>query len=326
MRVFVTGGAGYIGSAVTERLIESGHQAVVFDNLQTGNRAAVHPEAKFIEGDLLDSDSLQKAVAESQAEAVIHLAAEALIDESIRNPGRFFSVNVTGGLNLLEAMRSCNIDKIVFSSTAAVYGEPKQIPITEDDPHEPVNAYGESKLQFERIMAWYRRSFGLNHISFRYFNACGATEKFGESREKETHIIPLLFEVALGHRTGFTLFGTDYDTPDGTCIRDYVHVYDIANAHVQALNQIERIGAGAYNLGSGKGDSNLQVIEAVRKVTGKEVPFKNGDRRPGDPARLVASNEKAIRELGWSPRYTDLHSMVESAWKWQMQHPGGYRA
>ncbi len=324
MRVFVTGGAGYIGSVVTERLIESGHEAVVFDNLQSGNRGAVHPEARFIQGDLLDAEGLKRAVEESKAEAVIHLAAEALIDESVRNPGRFFSVNVTGGLNLLEAMRACGIDKMVFSSTAAVYGEPRQIPIQEDDPHEPVNAYGESKLQFERIMAWYRRSFGLKHISFRYFNACGATEKFGEWRKRETHIIPLLFEVVLGQRTGFTLFGTDYDTPDGTCIRDYVHVFDIAEAHVQALGQIERIGAGAYNLGSGKGDSNLQVIRAVGKITGRDVPYANGDRRLGDPARLVASNESAVQELGWQPRYTDLESMVESAWKWREKYPQGY--
>jgi UDP-glucose 4-epimerase len=213
---------------------------------------------------------------------------------------------------------------MIFSSTAAVYGEPQYVPIDEDHPKEPVNAYGESKLQFERIMAWYRRSFGLKHVSFRYFNACGASERYGEARKKETHIIPLLFEVALGQRDRFNLYGTDYDTSDGTCVRDYVHAIDIADAHLLGIHKVDELGARAYNIGSGNGNTNLEVIEAVREVTGHPVPIVNADRREGDPAKLVASNDRIRQELGWSPRFADIKEMVRSAWDWRVRHPNGY--
>jgi UDP-glucose 4-epimerase len=326
MRVFVTGAAGYIGSVVTERLIDQGFDVVAFDSLKNGHRGAVHPKAEFIDGDLLDAAALDAAVTGSKAEAVVHLAAEALIDESIRNPGLFFHVNVTGGVNLLESMRRAGIDKMVFSSTAATYGEPQFTPITEDHPKDPVNAYGESKLQFERVMAWYTRSFGLKHISLRYFNACGATAAYGEHREKETHIIPILLQVVTGEREKFTVFGSDYNTPDGTCVRDYVHVVDIADAHILALGKIHDLEPRAYNLGNGDGYTNLQVVESVRRITGKNIEVMPGARREGDPAVLIASSEKIRQELGWTPKFPELDGMVRSAWEWKQAHPKGYQA
>jgi UDP-glucose 4-epimerase len=322
----VTGGAGYIGSVVTSRLIEDGHEAVVFDSLKTGHRAAVHPRARFVEGDLLDRGALVSAVSDTKPDAVVHLAAEALVDESVRNPGLFFQVNVTGGLNLLEAMVGSGVKRIVFSSTAATYGEPRSVPITEDDPQDPVNPYGESKLQFERALPWFHRAHGVNHVSLRYFNACGATKEFGESREHETHIIPLLFEAAMGQRERFSLFGTDYPTRDGTCVRDYVHVVDIANAHILAISKMDELKQAAYNIGSGTGNTNREVVAAVRKVTGKEFEVADAPRRPGDPAQLVASNDKIRRELGWKPEFADIESMVRSAWEWKLAHPKGYAA
>ncbi|MBA3726120.1 MAG: UDP-glucose 4-epimerase GalE [Armatimonadetes bacterium] len=322
MRVLVTGIAGYIGSVVGERLLESGHEVVGIDNLQTGNRAAVPEDADFREGDILDERWLRETVAGSGAVAVVHLAAEASIDDS--EPGKFFRTNVAGGLNLLDAMRSAKIDKIVFSSTAAVYGQPEALPIPEDAPKNPVNAYGESKLMFERTLAWYGRAYGVRHVSLRYFNACGATEERGEFRLKETHIIPLLIEVVLGKRTKFSLYGTDYPTPDGTCVRDYIHIADIADAHILALESIESRNGGAYNMGNGEGYSNQQVIETVRKVTGHALLYANADRRAGDPATLVASSAKIRDELGWTPRYPDLETMVATAWSWRRAHPGGY--
>jgi len=263
---------------------------------------------------------------ESQYDAVVHLAAEAYIDESIIDPGRFYSVNVQGGINLLEGMRATGVRRMIFSSTAAIFGEPTVIPVTEDADKFPVNAYGETKLAFERALAWYRRSFGICHVSFRYFNACGATETLGEDRTKETHLIPILFEVVQGKRAALNLYGTDYPTPDGTCVRDYVHVADIAQAHLLGLHQIDELEAAAFNLGSGEGNSNLQVIEAAREVTGHPIPVVESDRRPGDPAVLVASPELAKKVLGWKPQYTDLQEMVESSWLWRSRHPKGYRS
>lgn len=324
MKVLVTGAAGFIGSVVTEQLIEQGAEVVGFDNLQHGHRAAVHPSARFVEGDLLDASLLQELLAEEKPDAVAHLAAEALIDESIRDPGRFYRANVTGGINLLDAMVAAGVMRMVFSSTAAVYGQPKEIPIVEDAPYEPCNSYGDSKLAFERMLAWYRVAHDIRYVCLRYFNACGATERCGEFRKKETHLIPICFEAALGEREALSLFGTDYDTRDGTCIRDYVHVSDIAQAHLLAMEQMDRVKAAAYNLGNGEGYSNRQVIETVRGVTGRPVPVQDAPRRPGDPARLVASSAKIRRELGWEPRFPELATMVETAWKWRLSHPKGY--
>ncbi len=324
MKILVTGAAGYIGSVVTELLIGQGHSIVALDSLSYGHRAAVHPAAKFVQVDLLDAQGLKAVFEAEKFDAVVHLAARALIDESIRNPGIFFQVNVTGGINLLEAMIATDVKRIVFSSTAATYGQPEQIPIVEDAPKNPVNSYGESKLAFERIMAWYRRSYGLCHVSLRYFNAAGATQERGEWHIPETHLIPIVFEAALGEREAMHLFGTDWETRDGTCVRDYVHVVDIAGAHLLALEQIDTLGSRAYNLGHGSGYSNLEVIEAVRKVTGREVKVIAAERRAGDPATLIASSDLIRRELGWNPKYPDLETIIETAWRWRQAHPRGY--
>jgi UDP-glucose 4-epimerase len=322
MNILVTGAAGYIGSVVTERLIETGHTVTALDNLQHGHREAVHPAARFVAGDLLDREWLGRELQDSRYDAVVHLAAEALIDESVRDPGRFFRANVTGGLNLLDAMVAAGVRRLVFSSTAAVYGEPDAIPIPEDAPQRPVNAYGESKLAFERALPWYQRAHGLCHVSLRYFNACGATERCGERHEPETHLIPILLEVAMGTRRSIQLFGDDYDTPDGTCIRDYVHVSDIAEAHLRCLVAIDDLGADAFNLGNGAGYSNREVIDAVRRVTGRPIAVTVAPRRPGDPARLVASAERIGRRVGWQPAITDLDAMIASAWAWSVRQPG----
>ena len=317
MHIIVTGGAGFIGSVVTERLVEAGHRVTVIDNLQHGHRDAVHPRARLLVGDLRDRDWVRDALRESGGDAVVHLAAEALIDESIRDPGRFYRANVTGGLNLLDAMVESGVARLVFSSTAAVYGEPAEVPIREDAPTRPVNSYGDSKLAFERALPWYARAHGLQHVSLRYFNACGATDRCGERHEPETHLIPILLEVALGLRPSVHLFGTDYDTPDGTCIRDYVHVTDIADAHVLCLGALDRLPP-ACNLGNGQGYSNRQVIDAVRRVTGRPVPVVESPRRSGDPARLVASAAAIRSAVGWSPRVPGLDAMIESAWRWRL--------
>jgi len=324
MRILVTGAAGYVGSVVTQRLVEQGHDVIAMDNLSHGFRQAVHEDAVFEKGDLLDADWLGDLLARRPVEAVVHLAAEARIDDSLRDPGLFYRANVVGGIHLLDAMASAGVRRIVFSSTAAVYGQPERMPITEDAPLEPVNAYGESKLVFERALSWYARAHGLRYVALRYFNVCGATERFGEARRRETHIIPLLFDVVQGRREGFRLFGSDYDTPDGTCIRDYIHVSDIAKAHLLALAAIDRIGAGLYNMGNGNGFSNMEVIETVRRVTGGEIPVAPADRRPGDPEQLVAGSDKIRRELLWEPDYPKLDPMVDSAWQWRLAHPEGY--
>jgi UDP-glucose 4-epimerase len=324
VKVLVTGGAGYIGSVVTAQLVEEGHDVVVVDNLLYGHREAIHEGARFAEGDILDADWLCGVTAAERPDAVVHLAAEASVSESIKDPGKFYRANVCGGVNLLEAMEAAGCERIVFSSTAAVYGEPEAVPIDEDSPLKPVNAYGDSKLAFERVLAWYRRAYGLRHISLRYFNAAGATERFGEHRAAESHIIPLLLDAAAGQRERFSLFGTDYDTPDGTCVRDYIHVSDIAQAHVLALMSIDRIRARAYNMGNGSGYTNRQVVDVVRAVTGQAITVIDAERRPGDPARLVASSARIRDELGWEPRFPDLVTIVETAWRWKHAHPHGY--
>jgi UDP-glucose 4-epimerase len=325
MKVLVTGGAGFIGSVVTEQFVEQGYRVVVLDNLKHGFRAAVHPDAKFIEGDLLDEKLVGKVMRDESIEAVAHLAAEAFIDDSLRDPGLFYRTNVVGGLNLLEAMARTGVGRLVFSSTAAVYGQPEKVPIPEDAPAVPCNSYGESKLAFEHMLAWFRAAYGLKYVSLRYFNACGATGRCGESRKRETHLIPIALAAALGQRNSLSLFGADYDTPDGTCVRDYVHVADIARAHLLALEAMDRIEARAYNLGNGAGYSNLEVIEAVRNVTGRPFSVVPAGRRPGDPARLVADSTRARQELGWQPAFPELRHMVETAWQWRRQHPEGYQ-
>jgi len=324
MKILVTGGAGFIGSVVTEQLAEQGHDIVVLDNLKHGFQAAVHPKADFVRGDILDEPLLERVLRDRGIEAVAHLAAEAFIDDSLRDPGLFYRVNVCGGLCLLEAMVHAGVKRMVFSSTAAVYGQPDRVPIPEDAPHLPCNSYGDSKLSFEGMLAWYRAAYGMKYVCLRYFNACGATPRCGESRKRETHLIPIALAAALGQRDCLNLFGTDYDTPDGTCIRDYVHVADIARAHLLALDEMDRLGARAYNLGNNEGYSNLDVIRTVKEVTGRDFPVRNVERRPGDPARLVADSTRIRDELGWQPAFPDLRHMVETAWQWKSNHPGGY--
>ena len=326
MRIVVTGAAGYVGSVVTERLVEEGHAVVALDDLWHGHRAAVHPGAMFMQGDLLNEDWLRTLFRRTPVDAVVHLAAEALIDESLRDPGRFFRVNVCGGLNLLEAMAGAGVNRLIFSSTAAVYGAPATVPVTEDSPLSPVNSYGESKLAFERMLAWYRTAHNLKSVSLRYFNAAGATKAFGEWHVPETHLIPLLFETVLKQRPSIQLFGTDYDTPDGTCVRDYIHISDIAGAHVLALAHIDRVAGCAFNLGNGAGYSNLQVIDIIRRVTGCAIPAVAAPRRPGDPPVLIASHARIHEALGWKPRFPDLESIVQTAWDWRLEHPQGYPA
>ena len=326
MKVLVTGGAGYIGSVVAERLLGRGNTVVVLDSLVRGHRMAVPNEAEFIRGDLRDRDWLIRTVADVRPDAVAHLAGEALVGESATDPAKFFDVNVHGGLNLLDAMVNAEVNRLVFSSTAAVYGEPASVPITEDAPRVPVNAYGASKWSFEQMLPWYAAAYGLRHISFRYFNACGATVERGEFHVPETHLIAILLEVALGLRDEIQLFGDDYETPDGTCIRDYIHVSDIADAHVLALSSIDELDSGAFNLGTGTGFSNRDVIESVRRVTGHSIPVVPASRRTGDPARLVASAARATDVFGWRPAYPTLDVMVETAWKWRKDRPQPYTA
>jgi UDP-glucose 4-epimerase len=326
MKILVTGGAGFIGSVVVEQLVEQRHDVTAFDSMKYGFQEAVTPPARLVRGDLTDPQSLDRLFQDERFDAVAHLAAESYIDDSIRDPGLFYRVNVAGGLNLLDAMLRAGIKRLIFSSTAAVYGQPETIPILEDAPKNPCNPYGDSKLAFERALAWYHAAHGLRCISLRYFNACGATERCGESRKKETHLIPIALAAASGARNGLELYGTDYDTPDGTCVRDYVHVADIARAHVLALDAVDRIEPTAFNLGVSEGYSNRQVIQAVREVVGRPFDVRNAARRPGDPAALVADSGRARRLLGWQPAFPELHQMVETAWKWRLRHPRGYES
>ena len=327
MRVVVTGGAGYIGSVVVEALIERGHNVLVVDNLVKGHRDAVPVEVDFAHIDLCESTRLARVMLDFRAEAVIHMAAHSLVAESVANPAHYYDNNLRCGLSLLAAMRIAGVTRIVFSSTAAVYGEPLKQPIEEQDPTAPTNPYGETKLAFERILHWYGAAYGLSSISLRYFNAAGASERNGERHDPETHLIPLVLDVAAGRRPHITVFGNDYPTRDGTCVRDYVHVRDLAAAHVAALQALESGGTcRSYNLGCGdQGYSVLDIVQGAISTTDREIPLVFAPRRAGDPAVLIASSERICRELEWSPRY-GLPEILQSAWDWMCragldQHP-----
>ena len=324
MRVLVTGGAGYIGSVVTEQLVSDGHEVVVYDNLTKGHAQALVAGAEFVEGDLSEGDKLNKTLQDNLIEAVIHMAASSLVGESCENPAKYYNNNTVAGLVLLDAMLACDVKKIVFSSTAAVYGEPEEQPIAESAPTNPTNTYGETKLAFERAMHWYERAYLLRYASLRYFNAAGATENCGEDHDPESHLIPITLQAAAGKRKHVEIYGDDYPTTDGTCIRDYIHVVDLARAHILALDVLEDRSA-IYNLGcGGDGYSVRDVIETARRVTGKEIDVRVGPRRPGDPAVLIASSDRIKRELGWKPEFQDLELIVKSAWNWMQSHPDGY--
>ena len=321
MNVFVTGGAGYIGSTCVEELLNAGYGVTVFDNLTEGHRAAVDSRATFVEGDLANREFLLTAIRQSKAEAVIHFAANALVGESMTNPGKYFRNKVANRLNLVDATVEAGIKKFVFSSTCATYGMPERMPITEDLLQKPINPYGESKLMFEKILLWYHQLHGLEFAAFRYFNAAGAGEKFGEDHRIETHLIPNVLKVALGQSESCQIFGTDYPTPDGTCIRDYIHVADLAQAHILALAPGKQ---GFFNLGNGGGYSVREVIQTCEKVSGKAIKVIEKPRRAGDPPRLVAAADKAFNELGWKPKFPKLEDIVGTAWNWHVKHPNGY--
>lgn len=327
MAILVLGGAGYIGSHTVYELIDRGEEVVVADNLETGHIEAVHPKAKFYQGDIRDRAFVDKVFEECKIDAVIHFAANSLVGESMTNPLKYYDNNLCGTKVLLESMVAHRIDKIVFSSTAATYGEPKNIPIMESDSTHPTNCYGETKLSMEKMFKWTGRAHGLRYVSLRYFNACGAHEsgEIGEAHAPETHLIPLILQVPNGKREAITIYGDDYQTPDGTCIRDYIHVTDLAMAHILAVQYL-RDGniSNIFNLGNGVGFSVKEVIETARKVTGHPIPAVISERRAGDPARLIASSEKARQVLGWNPQHDDLEKIIASAWKWHKNHPNGF--
>jgi UDP-glucose 4-epimerase len=326
MRVLVTGGAGYIGSVAVEMLLDAGHSVVVYDNLIKGHRGAVDSRAHFVEGDLADLPLLEATLRDNRINAVMHFAAHSLVGESMEDPGKYFDNNVCTGLTLLQAMELTGVNILVFSSSCATYGMPQGDYIQESDPQNPINPYGESKLLYERMLRWFGELKGLKYISLRYFNAAGASDKFGEVHDPETHLIPLVLQVALGQRPHAKIFGDDYPTPDGTAIRDYIHVIDLAQAHLLALDWLAKGGEnGAFNLGNGSGFSVKEVIETARRVTGHPIPAQIGPRRPGDPPKLVASSEGGIKsKLGWKPEYPDLADIIKSAWDWHRRHPLGY--
>lgn len=321
MNVFVTGGAGYIGSVCVSELCQAGHQVTVLDNLSEGHRSAIHPSAHFIEMDLEDRGGVARVVRESKAEAVIHFAAYALVGESMTNPSKYFRNNVGNAINLADAAVAAGVRKFVFSSTCATYGPPDRVPMDESLPQRPINPYGESKLMFEKVLRWYQELHQLEFVAFRYFNAAGASPEYGEHHRIETHLIPLVLQVALGQRSHIDVFGSDYSTPDGTCIRDYIHITDLAQAHILALAPGK---TGYFNLGNGEGFSVREVIATCERVTGIPIRYQNKDRRAGDPPRLVASAEKAVTELGWKPQFPRLEQIIETAWDWHRRNPKGY--
>ncbi|MBU0495213.1 MAG: UDP-glucose 4-epimerase GalE [Chloroflexi bacterium] len=324
MNILVAGGAGYIGSVVTAELIRTGHQVVVYDNLARGYRAALNPGATFVYGDLADRAALDLTLETYPIDAAMHFAAFIEAGESMQKPARYFRNNVANTLTLLESLIAQGVSRFVFSSSAGVYGDPGRVPIVETDPVAPVNVYGQTKLMVEHMLEWFQRIHGLRYAALRYFNAAGATERLGESHRPETHLIPLTLQVALGQREHISVYGTDYPTPDGSCIRDYVHVLDLAQAHILALEALDTQEQLVYNLGNGQGFSVREVIEVCRRVTGHDIPAMETPRRPGDPPELVAGAERIRSELGWEPRIPDLEDIVASAWVWHQAHPNGY--
>lgn len=328
MTVLVLGGAGYIGSHTVYELIDRGQDVVIIDNLETGYKAAVHKKARFYQGDIRNKEFLIDVFAKEKIDAVIHFAANSLVGESMTNPLKYYDNNLCGTKVLLEAMLEKGINNIVFSSTAATYGEPENIPILESDKTSPTNAYGETKLAMEKMFKWTNHAHGLNYVSLRYFNACGAHKsgEIGEAHAPETHLIPLILQVPNGKREYISIYGDDYDTKDGSCIRDYIHVTDLATAHILAVEYLIAGGeSNIFNLGSGVGYTVKEVIDTARKVTGDEIPAKVEQRRAGDPAQLVASSEKARTVLGWKPEHEDIEEIISSAWKWHKAHPNGYQ-
>lgn len=328
MSVLVLGGAGYIGSHTVDRLVEAGKDVVVVDSLVTGHLAAVRKEAKFYQGDLADKDFMRKVFTENpDIDAVIHFAAFSLVAESIKDPLKYFDNNTAGMVKLLEVMNEFDIKYIVFSSTAATYGIPEKMPIYEDDPQLPINPYGESKLMMEKIMRWADEAYGIKFVALRYFNVAGAKPdgSIGEDHHPETHLLPIVLQVAMGEREKLQIFGDDYNTPDGTNVRDYVHPFDLADAHILAVDYLRNGNeSSAFNLGSSTGFSNLEIVKAAREVTGKEIPAEIAARRGGDPDTLIAASEKARKVLGWKPEFDDIHKIIETAWKWHTTHPQGY--
>jgi len=315
MRILVTGGAGYIGSVLVEELVERGHETVVYDNLSKGHRDAIAPGAAFVHADLLDRRILESTLVKYKVDAVIHMAADALVGESFLNPAKYYANNLLTSIALLEAMRATGVPRLVLSSTCSVYGDSEKLPIDELAATLPTNPYGETKLAFERACHWYQQAYGLRYVSLRYFNAAGATKRCGERHDPESHLIPIILQVAAKQRPDVEIFGADYPTRDGTCVRDYIHVTDLARAHILALKFLET-SSGIFNLGSGGGHSVLEVVEAARKVTGQEIPIRIVPRRPGDPAILVASSDHIKTTLGWVPKKPDLHAIIDSAWQW----------
>ncbi|MBM6618960.1 UDP-glucose 4-epimerase GalE [Bacillus suaedaesalsae] len=328
MSVLVLGGAGYIGSHAVYQLIDQGEHVVIIDNLETGHREAIHPKASFYEGDIRNINFLRSVFENETIDAVIHFAANSLVGESMEDPLKYFDNNVYGTQVLLKVMVEHNVKKIVFSSTAATYGEPETVPITETVPTHPTSTYGETKLTMEKLMKWTEQAHDIKYVSLRYFNVAGAREtaEIGEDHRPETHLIPIILQTALGQRSHITIFGEDYDTPDGTCIRDYIHVEDLIQAHLLSLNYLRNGGkSDVFNLGSSQGFSVKEMIESARKVTGKNIPAKIGLRRAGDPSVLIASSEKAKQTLGWNPTRTSIENIIEDAWRWHSTHPHGYK-
>ena len=324
MGILVTGAAGYIGSVCSEVLISRRMSVIALDSLLEGHRPAVPPGATFCQVDLADRAQLEAVFTKHKVDAVMHFAAEALVAKSVREPSIFYATNVASGVNLLDAVTRHAVKKFIFSSTAATYGEPEIVPIPEDHPKAPINPYGKSKLTFEQILADYKLYTGLKYVTLRYFNAAGASSTCGENHRVETHLIPRVLEAAAGSLPHVDVFGTDYPTPDGTCVRDYIHVLDIADSHVRALEEIDRVTGEAFNVGNSCGFSILEVIDAAERITGRKIPRKLGPRRPGDPAVLVASKEKLKRVLGWEASHSSLEEIIQSAWTWKQKHPNGY--
>ena len=324
MSIFVTGGAGYIGSIVVEQLVEAGETVIVYDNLYQGHREAVHPDAKLVVGDLADTALMTRTMAEYRVEAIMHFASYTLVGESVERPFLYLGDNITNGLNLLRAASELGVKRFILSSTANLFDDPQQMPISEQERIVPGSPYGESKYILERMLYWLDRTKGLKYAALRYFNAAGASSIRGEDHDPETHIIPLVLQVALGQREQFIIFGDDYPTPDGTCVRDYIHVLDLAQAHILALQALQNGQSRTYNLGNGQGYSILELIEVARKITGHPIPAEVGPRRPGDPAILIASADSIRQELGWQPKHSDLETIVGDAWRWFKDHPNGY--